>query len=252
MMRRASGSGWTSWAPHCRVAVRTAPAGGQPPARSCTTSSCWTARTSCGWTPISALLRDGPAAGIYFLCLDGYAAQLPPECRRAVVQLADDHGAAVAPVRRPGYDLTGVIADAVSAAVAQAAARALAPFREPGELPPRTGCRPRCRSCLPPGWNRPEAADPARWAAGGRSTARAARGPVRRPVRRSTWARARTCWSRHHRVRQERAAADAGRLAGGGEPARCDELRAHRLQGRRRLPGCAPAAAHRRHGHRPG
>jgi DNA segregation ATPase FtsK/SpoIIIE, S-DNA-T family len=79
---------------------------------------------------IAALLRDGPSAGIYFLCLDDHVARLPPECRRAVIQLSDDRGATVAAVRGPGYDITGVVADTVSARVGQAAVRAMAAIRE--------------------------------------------------------------------------------------------------------------------------
>jgi DNA segregation ATPase FtsK/SpoIIIE, S-DNA-T family len=79
---------------------------------------------------IAALLRDGPAAGIYFLCLDDNVARLPPECRRAVVQLSDDRGATVAAVHGPGYDLAAVVADVVSVRVCQAASQAMATIRE--------------------------------------------------------------------------------------------------------------------------
>lgn len=79
---------------------------------------------------IATLLRDGPAAGIYFLCLDDHVARLPPECRRAVVELSDDQGATVAAVHGPGHDITGVVADTVPARVCQAAVRAMAAIRE--------------------------------------------------------------------------------------------------------------------------
>ena len=79
---------------------------------------------------IAALLRDGPASGIYFLCLDDDVARLPPECRRAVVQLSDDRGATVATVHGPGYEITGIVADTVTARVCQAAVRAMAAIRE--------------------------------------------------------------------------------------------------------------------------
>ena len=36
---------------------------------------------------LAGLLREGPAAGIYFICLDGSPAQLPPECGRAVSEI---------------------------------------------------------------------------------------------------------------------------------------------------------------------
>jgi DNA segregation ATPase FtsK/SpoIIIE, S-DNA-T family len=81
---------------------------------------------------VATLLRDGPAAGIYFLCLDDSVARLPPECRRAVIQLADDGGATTAEVHGPGYDIAAVVADSVSVRVCEAAAQAMSPIREDG------------------------------------------------------------------------------------------------------------------------
>ena len=54
------------------------------------------------------------------------------------------------------------------------------------------------------------------------------------------------------RLREVGAAADDRRLARRREPARRDDVRAHRLQGRQRVRRVRAAAAHRRHGHRPG
>jgi len=120
---------------------------------------------------LSTLLREGPAAGIYFLCLDGSAAQLPPECGRAVVQLADDHGAVMARVTRPDGELSGITADVVSPAVAQAVARALAPFRETRGTAARDGLPATLQFLSATGLEPPEAAAiQARWAAGGRTT----------------------------------------------------------------------------------
>ena len=79
---------------------------------------------------IAALLRDGADAGIYFLCLDDGVARLPPQCRRAVVQLSDDDGATVADVHGPSFDIAGVVPDVVSVPVCAAAAQAMAPIRE--------------------------------------------------------------------------------------------------------------------------
>ena len=76
---------------------------------------------------LAALLRDGPAAGMYFLCLDDTAAQLPTECRRAIVELTDDQGATTARVLRSADEHDSVNADVVPPAVCEAAARALAP-----------------------------------------------------------------------------------------------------------------------------
>jgi DNA segregation ATPase FtsK/SpoIIIE, S-DNA-T family len=120
---------------------------------------------------IAALLRDGPSAGIYFLCLDDHVARLPPECRRAVVQLSDDQGAALAAVRGPGYDITGVVADTVSARVCQAAAGALAAIREES---PRDGddALPSAVRFLDLAGLEPPTPERIRslWAGGGRST----------------------------------------------------------------------------------
>ena len=85
---------------------------------------------------IAALLRDGPEFGIYFLCLDDSVARLPPECRRAMVQLWDDDGVVAADVHGPGYDAAGVVADTVPARVCEAVARAMASFREEGPQDP--------------------------------------------------------------------------------------------------------------------
>jgi DNA segregation ATPase FtsK/SpoIIIE, S-DNA-T family len=81
---------------------------------------------------LGVLLREGPAAGIYFLCLDETMAQLPPECRQAIVQLIDDEGAVTARVMELGRESAGVVADAVSPAVCTVTARALAPIQEAG------------------------------------------------------------------------------------------------------------------------
>ena len=120
---------------------------------------------------IAALLRDGAAAGIYFLCLDDDVARLPPECRRAVVQLSDDRGATVAAVRGPGYDLTGVVADSVSARVCRAAVQAMAAIREES---PRDGddALPSAVRFLDLAGLEPPTSERIRsfWAGGGRST----------------------------------------------------------------------------------
>jgi DNA segregation ATPase FtsK/SpoIIIE, S-DNA-T family len=120
---------------------------------------------------IAALLRDGPSAGIYFLCLDDHVARLPPECRRAVVQLSDDRGATVAAVRGPGFDIAGVVADTVSARVGEAVARALAAIREES---PRDGddALPSAVRFLDLAGLEPPTPERIRsfWAGGGRST----------------------------------------------------------------------------------
>ena len=120
---------------------------------------------------IAALLRDGPAAGIYFLCLDDSVARLPPECRRAVVQLSDDRGATVAAVHGPGRDIAAVVADVVSVRVCQAAAQAMAAIREES---PRDGddALPSAVRFLDLAGLEPPTPERIRsfWAGGGRST----------------------------------------------------------------------------------
>ena len=120
---------------------------------------------------LNTLLREGPGAGLYVLCLDETAAQLPTECRQAVVQLTDDDGSVGATLLRPGTELEGIAADVVSPGVCETAARALAPVVDIGG---RT-----VAGSLPSSVRFLEAAvleppDPrqirARWAAGGRTT----------------------------------------------------------------------------------
>lgn len=120
---------------------------------------------------LAALLRDGPAAGIYFLCLDDSVARLPPECRRAVVQLSDDLGAVMAEVHGPAYDIASVVADAVSRRVCEVTAQTMAPIREEG---PRDGADalPSAVRFLDLAGLEPPAPERirSRWASGGRST----------------------------------------------------------------------------------
>ena len=200
-----------------------------------------------------ALLREGPAAGLYFLCLDETAAQLPPECRQAVVRLTDDDGSVGATLLRPGEEHdAGITADVVSPAVCETAARAMTPIVDVGGRTAAARCRPPCGSSMPL---------PSSRLIRGRSrlAGRRAAGPPRRSrragrrgLRPGSRPGAAPARGRHHRLGQERAAADPGRLARGGQPARRDELRADRLQGRRCVPRVSDAAAYRRDAHRPG
>jgi len=121
---------------------------------------------------LAALLHEGPAAGLYFLCLDESAARLPTECRQAVVQLSDDYGSVRATLLGPGDEQGRIAADVVSPAVCETAARALAPVVD-------AGGRAAAGSSLPSSVRLLDAAgleppDPrqirARWAAGGRTT----------------------------------------------------------------------------------
>ena len=133
-------------------------------------------------------------------------ARLPPECRRAVVELSDDRGATVAAVRGPGYDLTGV-ADSVSARVCQAAVRAMAAIREES---PRDGddALPSAVRFLDLAGLEPPTPERIRsfWAGGGRSTRALLGSRAGWPVRGGPEPGPAHADRRHHRFRQERAA----------------------------------------------
>ena len=125
-------------------------------------------RMSYDW---ATLLREGPAAGLYFLCLDESAAQLPTECRRAVVQLADDDGSVVATLLRPGDEHEGIAADAVAPGVCETAARALAPVVDVGGRTAAGSLPSSVRFLDAAGLEPPDPRQiQARWAAGGRTT----------------------------------------------------------------------------------
>ena len=97
-----------------------------------------------GFTP---LLRAGPAAGVYAVCLAAQLADLPPEAQATAVVTGEvatrlQVSLATSADRTVGEATpasTTVVADGVSLAWAEALARALAPLREatppPGRLP---------------------------------------------------------------------------------------------------------------------
>ena len=120
---------------------------------------------------LGALLREGPAAGLYFLCLDQTAAELPTECRRAVVQLTDDHGSVMATLLRPGDEQDGIAADVVAPAVCETAARALAPIIDVGGRTAAGSLPTSVRFLDAAGLEPPDPRQiEARWAANGRTT----------------------------------------------------------------------------------
>jgi DNA segregation ATPase FtsK/SpoIIIE, S-DNA-T family len=120
---------------------------------------------------LTALLREGPSAGMYFLCLDATAAQLPTECRQAVVQLADDDGSVVATLLRPGEEHDAIAADVVSPAACETAARAMAPVVDVGGRTAAGSLPSSVRFLDAIGLEPPDPAPiRARWAAGGRTT----------------------------------------------------------------------------------
>lgn len=76
------------------------------------------------------VLADGPAHGVYAVCLDADEASLPAECRSTVV--ADPVVGTRVDVRRPGADARAdVVADNLSARLADRVGRALAPLTSP-------------------------------------------------------------------------------------------------------------------------
>ncbi len=78
---------------------------------------------------VPMLLADGPAVGVFAVCVDETEARLPEEC--AAVVSVDEKG--FASVRRTGGDdLDQVLADLVPPSWAQTLGRALAPLRDAG------------------------------------------------------------------------------------------------------------------------
>ena len=116
---------------------------------------------------------------MYFLCLDGLGGPAARRnARRAVVQLADDDGAVIATGRRPGWRASGVAADVVSPARRSRPSPGRSPRSGRRRGTAAAGGLPATVRFLPAaGLEPPEAAAiQARWAAGGRTTQRAARG----------------------------------------------------------------------------
>ncbi|MBT2533904.1 hypothetical protein J7E83_17590 [Arthrobacter sp. ISL-48] len=79
---------------------------------------------------LSQLLQDGPAVGVYTVCLDTQEQHLPQECN-AVFRKNQDGGWALRQQREPDRD--AVAADRVSAAWLDWTARRLAPLRDAGD-----------------------------------------------------------------------------------------------------------------------
>ncbi|MBC9822741.1 FtsK/SpoIIIE domain-containing protein [Terrabacter sp. MAHUQ-38] len=74
---------------------------------------------------VSDLLRDGPAAGLVFICLDTNAESLPVESR-ATVEI--DETRLVAAIREDGRALPGVVPDLPSTGWLESVSRAMAPL----------------------------------------------------------------------------------------------------------------------------
>ena len=196
------------------------------------------------------LLREGPAVGVYAVCLDADERLLPAECQAVVV--VDPDGLRVQQMM--AATVRQVRPDGVNPGWCTRLARAIAPIRDASDDDDAAGLPDSARlldvlRLEPP-------------------TGRGDRGPVecRRPVHAGDDRRVlrRAVRDRHQEGRparadrghdrggQVRAAAVAGRLARGRQPARRDDVRAGRLQGRQRVLRLRAPPAHGRHGHRPG
>ncbi|SJZ74641.1 DNA segregation ATPase FtsK/SpoIIIE, S-DNA-T family [Marinactinospora thermotolerans DSM 45154] len=113
------------------------------------------------------LLREGPAAGVYVLCLDTEERLLPEECQ-AVVSVSSEG----LRLSRTKYDsVEQVRVDAPPASWAERVGRALAPIRDSGTSE-EDGTLPRSARLLDVMGLEPPDAEviAAHWAAGGRST----------------------------------------------------------------------------------
>ena len=78
---------------------------------------------------VSGLLRDGPDAGVHFLCLDTEGTRLPVECG-AVVQVSPGPRSRITLAVNDAGTVDDVVPDAVSDRWAHRFARALAPLRD--------------------------------------------------------------------------------------------------------------------------
>src|ERR1700760_1422481 len=186
------------------------------------------------------ILREGPQAGIFAICLDADERLLPAECQ--AVTTAEPGGLRV---QQMGEDtLAGVRPPGPGHGPGPGRQRQRRRGRPARRLPAAGRARPGAAGAEPDR-GRLERQRPGHPGRAGRVLRRAVRprpapGRAARPDRRD------------HRLRQVGAAADAGRILGGGQPARGHDLRAGRLQGRQRVQGLRPAPAHGGHGHRPG
>ena len=84
------------------------------------------ARSLRGVPGLARLLADGPAHGIHAVCVEDGPELLPPECRATAVVAGQDLC-----LRRDGHDERRGRADLLAPDLAETAARALAPLREP-------------------------------------------------------------------------------------------------------------------------
>jgi S-DNA-T family DNA segregation ATPase FtsK/SpoIIIE len=83
-------------------------------------------RTTPGLTQV---LQDGPAVGVYAVCADEQERFLPEACTATAVLTPDDES--YLDLRRSGHEpVLGVLADQVTQALAEQAARSLAPLRD--------------------------------------------------------------------------------------------------------------------------
>ncbi|KJE23053.1 FtsK/SpoIIIE family protein,FHA domain-containing protein [Frankia torreyi] len=117
---------------------------------------------------LTEVLRDGPAVGVYAVCLDVNEASLPDECRATVT--ADGPAGSRLRIRRPTTaTVDGVVADGMPRELAEHVARALRPLRLLGGMGPGAELPESLRYVELAGLTESSpAATLARWAAGAR------------------------------------------------------------------------------------
>ncbi|WP_344668966.1 FHA domain-containing protein [Catenulispora yoronensis] len=87
-----------------------------------------------GWPDLAEVLADGPAAGVFTLCLADRASELP-EQTRAMVTLGGEVNSRLRVDTPHDAPIEGAVADMVSIAWADRFARALAPLRDSRDTP---------------------------------------------------------------------------------------------------------------------
>ncbi len=200
---------------------------------------------------VVSLLKQGPALGIYSICLDTDERLLPEEASAVVLQTHAGADPAPAAGDRRRRDRAR---PARRAPGCNRVARVLAPIRDISGGDDDSVLPSACRltEVMAHRTAHRRRSSRARWTLSPRSTEAVVGvsldGPFAIDLRARRAARP---GRRHDRRRQVRAAADDRGVARGREPARRHDLRARRLQGRRGVQGLRRPAAHRRHGHRP-
>ena len=117
---------------------------------------------------VTQILREGPAVGVYAICVDAEEKLLPEECQAVVAEQTDG---TLLVTRTLAAPISGVHPDLLSTEWPRTVARALAPLRDTGGADDGAALPDASRLLDVLGMEPPEAdAVAARWATGGRST----------------------------------------------------------------------------------